>query len=87
MFPFKTALVGLSMAATLSSAAQAYEERFGNGGTWVTIPDSSTDGSVGTRQSADHPGIRGDAGAATASRFVASPSSKHRLTKAPNSVR
>jgi hypothetical protein len=87
MFGIKTALVGFGMLVGLSTVAQAYDERFGNGGTWVTIPDSSTDASVGSRQSVYHPGILDNAGTGKASRLVASSRGKHLRTKALNSDR
>jgi hypothetical protein len=87
MFTIKIALVGFSMMVALSTVAQAYHERFGNGGTWVTIPDSSTDESVRSQQSAYHPGIFDGAGTAKASRLVASSSGRHLRTKALSSVR
>jgi hypothetical protein len=87
----KIALAGVLILGTastaLSTAAEAYDMRFGNGDTWVTIPDSSTDGSVGSPRSVYHPGIFGDTDIAKAYGFVASPSDKHLRTKAPRSIR
>jgi hypothetical protein len=87
MFKIKIALIGCSMVVALSTAAQAFDLRIGNGGTWVTVPDSSTDGSVDSRRSPYHPGTLGDGGTANAHGFVASPSGMHLRTKVPSSVR
>ena len=87
MFKIKIALIGFSMVVALSTAARAFDLRIGNGGTWVTVPDSSTDGSVDSRRSPYHPGTLGDGGTANAHDLVASPSSMHLRTKVPRPVR
>ena len=87
MFTIKVALIGLSLAAALSTAAQAYSEQFGNGGSWVTIPNSASDGSTGPTQSVYHPGLLGVAGAAKAYAPVSSSGGRHSRVKPSNSIR
>lgn len=47
MFKIKIVLIGFSMVVALSTAARAFDLRIGNGGTWVTVPDSRYPGPLG----------------------------------------
>ena len=42
MSKLKIALIGCGIAVALSSAAQAFDVRIGNGSTWVTINPATT---------------------------------------------